>query len=400
LEKWCLTGGKWVAFGEIVGGKSYIPMSDTSPPTSEDHGPYSRGDGPVPIIRLNDDELKPGMQLEEDIYNRNKVLLLARGAVLNEDTIRIIKRLGYTNVSVQKPPDGPDYWGRIDEQKLTEFKKNYDQSSEEVVELVRGIGEGRQVSMDQAFQVTGSIMQEVSSPYNLFPYLSQVEQLNVHTHGHSINVSLVCRAICHWLGLGDEVSREVVVAGLLHDIGKNRVRPDVLYKTQLTPKEQEEFERHPSLGQRLLEEAGAPEAVRLAALLHHEREDGSGYPRGLDGRQIPLVAKIVAVADVYDTINFDQSRRSKVCPFFVFDRLQQNYLGVLDTGILLTFLARTAESYVGEIVHLSDGRTGQIVVINRASPSRPMVRTKEGIIDLSVRPEISIEAVLPVGPKN
>lgn len=350
------------------------------------------------ISRLTD-ELKPGMTLGQDIYNKNRVLLLARGAVLNEDNIKTIKRLGYTKVSILKPPPSkmPEYWNRVDEKKLEEFRKTYEESGEEVAGLIKCIGAGQQVDIDQVYQVSGSVLQEVKSPYNLFPFLSQVEELDIHTYGHSINVSLICNAICQWLELEAEASKDIVAAGLLHDIGKRRLNPDILYKTQLTYKELEEFKSHTTYGFKILEETNAPEVVRLGALLHHEREDGSGYPRGLTDDRIPLVAKIIAVADAYDTMTFNQSKGSKVCPFRVLDQLQNDYLGLLDTKILITFLARTAECYVGEMVRLSDGRRGQIVVINRSRPSRPMVRTDNEIVDLSKLPEIEVESILPVG---
>lgn len=347
------------------------------------------------ISRLTD-ELQPGMTLDQNIYNRDKVLLLVKGAVLTEETIKAIKRLGYTKVEIKKPSDKPAYWNRIDGEKLMEFKKSYLESGDEIVELVKRIGEGRQVNIEEAYQVPGAILREVSSPFNLFPFLSQVEELDNHTHGHSINVSLISGALCHWLDLDADASRDIIVAGLLHDIGKSRLNPDILYKAQLTYKELQEYQDHTTYGHRMLEEANAPGVVSQAALFHHERGDGSGYPRGLKGDQIPLAAKIVAVADVFDTMTFNLSKGSKVCPFKVFERLQHEYISLLETGILIKFLARTAECYVGEMVRLNDGRTGQVVVINRSHPSRPMVRTENGLVDLETIPEIEIEAILPV----
>ncbi|MFZ5633897.1 MAG: HD-GYP domain-containing protein [Bacillota bacterium] len=349
------------------------------------------------ITRLTE-ELQPGMTLDQDIYNKNNVLLLAKGAVLTEDNIQAIKRMGYTKISVQKAPDKPGFWNRLDEEKLMEFQKSYEESGEEVVELIKQISDGQQVNVEQAYRVPGAILQETHSPYNLFPYMSHVEQLDHHTNGHSINVSLICSAICQWLELEAGISRDIIVAGLFHDIGKSRLNPDILYKSRLTLKELEEFKKHTTYGFQILEESNAPEIVRMAALCHHEREDGSGYPNGLAGDRIPLAAKIVAVADVYDTMTSEQSHGGKVCPFKVIENLHLNYLGVLDTRILITFLARIAECYVGEMVRLTDGRTGQIVVINRTHPSRPMVRTRDDeIINLIKTPEVSIDAILPVG---
>lgn len=105
------------------------------------------------------------------------------------------------------------------------------------------------------------------------------------------------------------------------------------------------------------------------------------------------------MADVYDNMALIQSQVSKPCPFKVLEKLWTEFLGVLDTRILTTFLARTAECYVGEIVRLSDGRSGQVVVINRLFPSRPMVRINNEIVDLSINQKIEIESILPVSGK-
>jgi putative nucleotidyltransferase with HDIG domain len=223
-----------------------------------------------------------------------------------------------------------------------------------------------------------------------------VEQLDDHTYSHSINVSLICSAICQWLNLEQEAAKEIIVAGLLHDIGKSRINPDILNKPdKLTPPEWEEMKKHTIYGYRLLEEAQASYNVRIGALFHHERMDGKGYPTGLPGPEIPLTAKIIAVADVYDAMTSKRSYRSRNCPFQVIDKLQSDFYNVLDTQILLTFLSRIAECYVGDMVQLSDGRTGQVVLINRLQPSRPMVRTRDGIINLFEETGINISEIVP-----
>ncbi|MCL5056724.1 MAG: HD-GYP domain-containing protein [Actinobacteria bacterium] len=350
------------------------------------------------IIRQLTDELQPGMVINQDIYNRNKVLLLAKGATLSDENIKTIKRLGYSVVSVQKDRGQveTEFWTRFDEEKYEDFQKSYNHSQEEITGILKKINEGEKVNVDKVYEVPHTILKEARSPYNLFIYLSQVEQLDDHTYSHSINVSLICSAICQWMDIDPDNTKDIIVAGLLHDIGKSRINPDILNKPgQLTPVEWEEMKKHTIYGYRILEEAQAPYSVRIGALFHHERMDGKGYPTGLPGREIPLTAKIVAVADVYDAMTSKRTYRAKACPFKVIDRLQSDFYTVLDTKILLIFLSRIAECYVGDIVRLSDGRTGQVAVINRLQPSRPMVRTSEGLVNLFEETGIEIEGIVP-----
>lgn len=227
-------------------------------------------------------------------------------------------------------------------------------------------------------------------------YLNIAKQLDDQTFVHSLNVSLICGLICRWLKIQNKETKDIVVAGLLHDIGKTRISRTILQKPgPLTDEEREEINRHTIYGYRILETANSPPSLRVGALFHHEREDGLGYPSGLNSSSIPLSAKIISIADVYDAMTSNRPYRGKICPFKVIAQFQHNFYGALDTGILLTFLNRIAECYVGEVVQLSDGRTGQIVLINPSTPSRPQVWTSDGIVNLKNEPDLEIDTLLP-----
>jgi HD-GYP domain-containing protein (c-di-GMP phosphodiesterase class II) len=126
------------------------------------------------------------------------------------------------------------------------------------------------------------------------------------TAGHSARVAAMAMAIAREMNFSDSEARSIYYAGLLHDYGKIGVRDDVLLKpAALTPEEYEHVKQHPQHTYRLLSKIRFPEDladIPLVAACHHERWDGSGYPQGLKGEQIPLGSRIVAVADAYDAI--------------------------------------------------------------------------------------------------
>ena len=347
------------------------------------------------------DELQPGMILEQDIYTRDKVLLLARGSVINEEHIRTIKRLGYKHVSVRpKEQEAVDFsfWHHIDESEFHQFEANYSGSRDELNTVMKNIGNGQQVDMEQAYRIPSALLDKAGSPYNLFAYLNNVSQLDDYTYGHCVNVSVLCSVICKWLDMDEATSKDIVIAGLLHDMGNCNISPEILNKPgKPTSEEWEEIQKHTIYGYRMLEMAKAPYNIRVGALMHHEREDGSGYPTGLKGEQIPLIAKVIAMADVYDAMTSNRPHREKICPFKVIDQFQHSFFNLLDTKILMTFLNRVADCYVGEMVRLSDGRTGQVVVINPAYPARPMVRDRSGVINMVNEKGVEIVDILPVG---
>ncbi|NMB02759.1 MAG: HD-GYP domain-containing protein [Firmicutes bacterium] len=121
--------------------------------------------------------------------------------------------------------------------------------------------------------------------------------------GHSRRVSQLCIAIGTELGFSQGQNVELGKIGLLHDIGKISIPSAILNKsTPLLPCEWQEIHQHPVYGHRFLSAVVGMAEVAEVTLAHHERMDGSGYPYGLRGQQIPLMARIVAVADAYDAM--------------------------------------------------------------------------------------------------
>jgi HD-GYP domain-containing protein (c-di-GMP phosphodiesterase class II) len=127
-----------------------------------------------------------------------------------------------------------------------------------------------------------------------------------NTAGHSARVGAISSGIAKAMGLGEADCRLIYYAGLLHDYGKIGVRDDVLLKpSELTPEEYEHVKEHPIHTFRLLSKIRFPEdlaEIPLVAAAHHERWDGSGYPHGLKGEEIPIGSRIVAVADAFDAL--------------------------------------------------------------------------------------------------
>jgi len=138
------------------------------------------------------------------------------------------------------------------------------------------------------------------------------------TAGHSARVAATASGVAREMGLSDSESRAVYYAGLLHDYGKIGVRDDVLLKpASLTEEEYEHVKQHPQHTYRLLSKIRFPEdlaEIPLVAASHHERWDGTGYPRGLKGEQIPLGSRIVAVADAFDAITEERCYNEPMSP--------------------------------------------------------------------------------------
>lgn len=137
-----------------------------------------------------------------------------------------------------------------------------------------------------------------------------VDAKDYYTNGHSIRVAEYSRLLAQRLGLSKDRQEEIYYAGLLHDIGKIRV-PDSIIKKEgkLTDEEYEYIKLHPVSGYHILKEISASSDIAIGAKYHHERYDGKGYPNGLEGENIPEIARILSVADAYDAMSSNRCYR-------------------------------------------------------------------------------------------
>lgn len=128
---------------------------------------------------------------------------------------------------------------------------------------------------------------------------------------HSTRVAYLCQRMGHYLGMNDDKIKELETVGRLHDIGKIAISNTILEKTgKLNEEEWREMERHPEIGYRILRTINEIAQIANYVLAHHERYDGKGYPQGLSGDAIPLVSRIISIADAYDAMTCDRPYRN------------------------------------------------------------------------------------------
>lgn len=230
----------------------------------------------------------------------------------------------------------------------------------------------------------------------LFDMLYNMRIVEDAVYAHCLNVGLISRMIGRWLKMDSHDLNTLTLAGLLHDIGKIKIPEAVLNKPgKLTDEEFMLIKMHPKLGYDILKNQKLDPHVKKAALMHHERCDGSGYPTGVEEDFIDEYAMIVGIADVYDAMTAARAYRAPLCPFQVISNFENEGFQKYNTKYILTFLKQIAATYQSNRVILSDGRGCNIVMLNQNSLSKPMVQLDDNsIIDLSSQRDLYIKAVL------
>lgn len=170
-----------------------------------------------------------------------------------------------------------------------------------------------------------------------------------YTAGHSAAVAIYSRDIAARMGFDAEVQEKAYLCGLVHDIGKIGLPPGLLEKPgALTLEERRQMQEHSEIGERILANVEAYADVALIVRHHHERVDGQGYPDGLSDAGIPLISRIIAVADAYNAMTSDRPYRDAMPSRIARHRLAQAVQSQFDTAVVAAFeaiLAGADESY-------------------------------------------------------
>lgn len=351
------------------------------------------------IKRLLTSEAEPGMVLANDVYDSAGTLIVPKETRLDKSIIEklekysifIIKILeGYDDENVTREIVG--YYEKISATKeFEQFESSFNQETLKLRNVFNGvIAEGKDVDKAIMLQGIDNILKANSNNNNMMDMLNCMRGYDDLTYVHCISVAIVCNVMADWLGMSKEDKDELTFAGLVHDIGKVKIPKQIIMKPgKLTEAEYKIVQHHPRIGYEILKKCDVSDEVRLAALMHHERYDGTGYPLGYKGEKISKFARIVAIADVYDAMTANRVYREGMCPFEVIEHFQRD-MKIYDPGFLFKFLEHTAQTYVSNKVQLSDGSVGKVAMINKTELGRPIVLVGDKVVDLSKNSKLRV----------
>ncbi|MDE7327330.1 MAG: HD-GYP domain-containing protein [Lachnospiraceae bacterium] len=353
------------------------------------------------IKRVTISEAAPGMITAQDIYSRTDQLILIKDTVLGADSIAKLMLYSVGGVWVYAK-EGQEQKDDVYTQTLRkgtdflEFKNIYEDTVKAVQDTLEQIVLGSaEIDPELLYHDVKSMIGGTRSNAHIFNMLHCIRDYDDMVFEHSVNVALICNVFGDWMHLNEVDKQVLTVAGLLHDAGKLLIPPRILNKPgRLTDEEFDIAKMHAESGYEILKGAKIDERIKRAALDHHERYDGSGYPVGKAGNEIDMISSIVGIADVYDAMTSRRAYRGAFCPFDVIRIFEEEGMNLFNPQYLLPLLGKMAETYIHHTVLLSDGGRGEVVMVHPQSLASPVVRVENTFIDLAKSDVLKIDAVL------
>jgi putative nucleotidyltransferase with HDIG domain len=354
-------------------------------------------------------KLTPGMVLANDVYTHDSnIKLMDKGTILEDKDIARLAFYSIIDVLVEEERVRPLYEELFDESapsyserlrqsdEFKAFKADFEECAAKFEHEIKNI-----INHDSTFNIDNMVapiyelLKKGRSSTNIFEMLNNLRTYDDATYTHCINVALITNIMGQWLKWDEDEIAIATQAGLFHDIGKLMIPDSIITKPgKLTSDEYSIVQTHPQRGYDILQPINVSSHVKNAALMHHEKCDGTGYPQKLKGPQIDRFAKAVAIADVYDAMTSARHYRGPLCPFIAISMLEEEGLQKYDPEIIMVFLQNIVNTYLLNRVKLNTGEVGEIIFINKSHLSKPTIKVGDDYIDLSKLTGVYIQEIL------
>lgn len=356
------------------------------------------------MIDLPTNRLRPGMVVAQSIYNSSGASYITKGTALTKQYVDRLRMLGVEGIHVASTATA-GINVPVPEDVLSEETRAF--AVKRVGDMFAQVSQEGTFELEPMMQASSTIVNDIMARRGNLVQLTDIRVHDMYTFAHSVNVATLSALIGVLVGLDNKMVSELVLGGLLHDLGKTMVPTDILNKpSSLTDIEFTTIKNHPTMGaDKIVTMLNLPNAERLSiqARQHHEKLNGTGYPNGLKGKEIHLYGRICAIADVYDALTSARPYKRAYTPAIAYNIMANCSPGQFDTDLLNMFFSNVAIYPVGTVVkttlghaivkNIEFGKTNTptiIVFANRDGKllDRPLT------VDMSRTPEAKIETVI------
>ena len=339
-------------------------------------------------------KLTPGMALGQDIYDGSGRLLLAKHLLLSAEYISNLEFLGFPGIYIDD-----EFTRGIEIQQILNPQVR-SQALKTVHEMFAFDADTNMaevpVSEIKIKKIIENIVENILSNGDVMCNVLDIKNYDDYIYYHSINVAMMAAMVGVRYGLEEEKLCELTAAAMLHDIGKRFLDIELVNaKHPLNEQEQKLLDSHPKLGADYLKNVYHFSAfVTTSVLEHHENYDGSGYPLGKKGDQIPLYARIIRIVDQYDDMISRHPNKKEISPSDAVEYLMAGSGSFFDPELIRLFIEKIAIYPVGCGVELSNGQHGVVTENFERFFLRPVVKIEETGKEINLRDDADCRNII------
>ena len=368
------------------------------------------------------DELQPGMYVNQVLEQTGSLRMRSKGIVKTQAIIDSLKSKGILRVEVdltkskhstkENKPEEPvesevakPKAKPVGRDSINQANDLYSSALSIQSNFLKSLKNGAVKDLSPMESLSHSLIESVFDNKDALSCLTMIKDTDQYLLEHSINCSVLSGIFCEFLGYDRDIIEQVSLGTLLMDIGMSSLPDEIRNgKGEFAQGDWEVMKTHVQIGVDLVEQCGDISDLSLRIIEeHHERIDGSGYPRGLVGDEISEYARIAAIVDAYDAMTSNRSHKESITPTQALKRLTaaEN----LDQDLVKQFIESIGVHPVGSLVRLKSGKLGIVSKINPKDPVSPHVMTFYSVtsqhfnevkrIDLSLYEDEIVSGVRP-----
>lgn len=332
---------------------------------------------------------KNGSIIARDVYTIEGKLLVKKGTIFREPLTQRFWEYGIDELYIEKDDNVKDESVAMKDATLISHGKMPESmdipdiiqhktrihAHQQMKKTLANMSAVSNSNIYQLKKIVEEMIEELLVHQDFVQTLSQLRSIDDYTYQHSVNVGVLSLMIGIDLNLSRHTLMELGLGAMLHDVGKIIIPDEIIKKpSKLTPTEYASVKKHTEYGYEILRRINVSEEAAQIALYHHEKYNGLGYNCGLKGKEIPLLARIATVADVYDAMSHDRVYQKKASHDKVYREI--THLGNIhfDTEIMEIFAKRLNIYPTGMGIILNSGQRGMVIGQNSLYPESPCVR--------------------------
>lgn len=359
-------------------------------------------------VYMRVEELRLGKVIAEDIFANTQYPIIHKNTKVKPEHLRVFELfnlnriLVFNDVKVEEVNEEQQQQevqaAPVPLPKYTTFEKYYNDAIAQLKKEFSNWEAGGKIDITKVRGMILPLLEKVLEDRSYIFDLNSYSNPKDYLYHHCVATGLIAAIIAKKLGFERGITIQLAIAGMLADSGMSRIPTRIREKKNtLTKEEFEEVKRHPYYSYMLVKNLPAiQEVMKEAIYQHHERLNGSGYPKGERIGSISNFAQIIAVADVFHAMTSERLYRSMQSPFKVIEMIKEEEFGKFDIKVVQALVDIVVDLPIGTKIEVSNLELGEVMFINKYSPTRPLVklsRTGE-IIDLSSNRSLYISRVI------